>query len=150
MDYNRFGQILVKYGIEREPAWDDLQVLIAQLPPMKQNPLGLYYPDGDPALDVPPNCLWVPPDSDDDTVLHELGHRFGHYYYDDLTEPFAEKYRYKYKPPVAMYLGHGRYTHRCPCCYTGDQVNNNWLIPVLGVGALAGIGALSWALSRRR
>lgn len=106
MDYDTFSSILRNRGIASEPAWNDLKVLIAPLPAMKESPLGLYYPDGDPILGLPPHTIWVPQEADESTVLHELGHRYYHYYYDDLAEPLAEKYRKTYeRAKAAMYLG---------------------------------------------
>jgi len=108
MDYNTFGHVLKSRGIESHLAWQDLKVLIEPLPPIGRSVLGLYYPDGDPSLGIPIGTIWIPPDADDETVLHELGHRYGHYQYDDLSEPFAEKFRNKYRnihvtPRVAAY-----------------------------------------------
>jgi hypothetical protein len=42
--------------------------------------------------------MWIPPDSDEETVFHELGHRYGHYHNDNLSEEFAEWYRMAHRP----------------------------------------------------
>ena len=93
MDYGLFDHLLNKNGLASEPAFEDVKVSIAPLPPIGGNPLGLYYPDADPQYRVQPGTIWIPPDSDEDTILHELGHRYGHFYANNLSESFAEKYR---------------------------------------------------------
>ena len=94
MDYNRFQRILDAKGLSNDPAIKDpnFMVRIDELPiEYRDKALGLYYPDcpDNPSL----SRLWVPPDADDETVKHEIGHRIGHYYYNNVSEPFAESYR---------------------------------------------------------
>ncbi len=97
MDYNYFDSILNKHGLQSEPAFKDVLVEISPLPSDYQNVLGLYYPDADPAAQVEPGTIWVPSDADEETTLHELGHRVGHFYKNDLSEEFAERYRKGYR-----------------------------------------------------
>ncbi len=103
MDFNRFERILNHYGLNDDPAISDPNFLvrIAPLPPeYEKQALGLYYPE---APENPfKSRLWVPPDADDETVKHELGHRIGHYYFDDISEPTAEVYRKKKFAGVVM------------------------------------------------
>jgi hypothetical protein len=102
MDYDTFDKILKKNGIEDEPAFEKVFVDISPLPPMNGNPLGLYYSESDINLGILPGTIVVPPEADEQTVLHELGHRYGHYYTGDLSEEFAESYRNGYHRPVRM------------------------------------------------
>jgi hypothetical protein len=98
LDYGYFDKLIQKHGWENEPAFDKVLLEIAPLPPMPGHPLGLYYPDPDHTLKVQPGTIWVPPESDEETSLHELGHRYGHYYYGDLSEEFAENFRKAHSP----------------------------------------------------
>jgi hypothetical protein len=93
MNYDFFDTILRKHNLHEEPAFDDVLVQIAPLPSEYRQTLGLYYPDADPLTRVAPGTIWVPPDANEETVLHELGHRFGHYHNDNLSEGFAEQFR---------------------------------------------------------
>ena len=95
MDYKFFDNVLQKHGLTDEPAFKDAWVTIAPLPPLdvRGHLLGLYYADSDATYDVEPGTIWLPPDADEETQLHELGHRFGHYHWNDLSEGFAEQYR---------------------------------------------------------
>ena len=92
MDYNTFDQILNKYRLNEEPAFRDVKVAISPIPD-EYHALGLYYPDAYKGYNVEPGTIWIPPESDEETALHELGHRFGHYYDNDLSESLAEKFR---------------------------------------------------------
>ena len=98
MDFDSLDQLLEAHGLQDEPAFKDLNVVLGPLPPIGGSPLGLYYPDPDWRIKVNPGTIWVPPESDEETMLHELGHRYGHYYYNDLSESFAEKYRLAHTP----------------------------------------------------
>lgn len=98
MDYQNFDKILRRHDLQNDPAFENVEVEISPLPPMPGKPLGLYYPDPDQALKVRAGTIWVPPDADEETVLHELGHRYGDYYSGDLSETFAEQYRISYSP----------------------------------------------------
>lgn len=84
MDYEDVDRVLDEYGLASDLAFRDVFVSIAPIP-KKENALGLYYP-GSELIVVPPEC-------EDDVLLHELGHRYGHYYHGNLTEVFAETFR---------------------------------------------------------
>jgi len=98
VDYNAFGAIMSAKGIANDPAWRDLNVLIAPTPNMDGCPLGLYFPDH--------KLVQIPPDATEAVELHELGHRYGHYHYNDLSERFAEQFRKRYQGGlVRLYRG---------------------------------------------
>ena len=88
MDFQMFQDILDQHGLSTDPCIEDPNFLvrIGQLPPeYRDKALGLYYADD--------QRMWVPPDCNEATVLHELGHRIGHCQGNDISEPFAEAFR---------------------------------------------------------
>jgi len=99
MDFKQLDSILERHGIQHDPAFDNLKVAIAPLPyPYNDGQtLGLYYPDADRALGIEGGTTIFPPDCDEDTVLHEFGHRKGHVLTGDLSEQAAEQYRISMK-----------------------------------------------------
>ena len=98
MDFDEVDQILIRHGLDQEPAFDQVGIEIRPIPDMNGCPLGLYYPDS--------GNIVIPPDGYEGVLLHELGHRHGHYYYDNLSEPYAEDYRRRFqKGSALMYSG---------------------------------------------
>jgi len=98
MDFDEVDRILSRHGLTQEPAFDQVGIDIRQIPDMNGCPLGLYYPDS--------GNIVIPPDGYESVLLHELGHRHGHYYYNNLSEPYAEDYRRRYqKGSALMYSG---------------------------------------------
>lgn len=99
MNYPEIDQVLVSKSLANDPAFDDLIISIEPIPSFNGCPLGLYYPDTATIL-LPPNGL-------KSALLHELGHRHGHYYYDDLSERYAEAFRkiYQAKGRTLLYAG---------------------------------------------
>ncbi len=100
MDYQLVDHIINSHGFASEPAFKDVYVSVHDIAQPKPNEciLGLYYPDE--------SMIVIPPDGLESTMLHELGHRHGHYYYDDLSEKYAEDFRKRYQRGVAlMYRG---------------------------------------------
>ncbi len=98
MNYDAIDQFMKKTGLASEPAFDYLHFMTETIPSSENKLiLGLYYPIGDQEQDgfgyLPPSTIILPPDSSEGTLLHELGHRFGHFYYNNLSEQFAENYR---------------------------------------------------------
>ena len=89
MDYQVVDQIINSHGFRNEPAFRDVYVEVAPIPNMDGCPLGLYYPGS--------GLIVVPPDAYPSVVLHELGHRYGHYHYNNLSEQYAESFRQKYQ-----------------------------------------------------
>ena len=55
MDYSTVGAIMSAKGIASDPAWRDLNVLVAPTPNMDGCPLGLYFPDLK-LVQVPPDA----------------------------------------------------------------------------------------------
>lgn len=103
MDYKTVDEIINRHGFSSEPAFRNVGVSIHDIGPMDIGarsvcPLGLYYPGSE--------TIVIPPDGHESTLLHELGHRHGHYYYDNLTEQYAEDFRKRYQGGTAlMYSG---------------------------------------------
>lgn len=92
-------------GLVNEPAFDSLHFLIEGIPPQKnQTILGLYFPEGEiaglPFGYLPPSTIILPVDATEDTLLHELGHRYGDFYYNDLSEQFAENWHKSHQKGV--------------------------------------------------
>ncbi len=116
MDYPAIDQFMQKTGLAKEPAFDLLHFMTSDIP-SRENAriLGLYYPDGDLEQDgfgyLPPSTIILPSDASEGTLLHELGHRYGHYYYNNLSEQFAENYRKEQEKKLA-HLYAGSYARR--------------------------------------
>lgn len=102
MDYSEIDQILSKKSLSSDPAFNALTISIEPTPDMDGCPLGLYYPD-------PPATVIIPSTALEGTLLHELGHRHGHYYYDDLSEDYAEYFRKIYQPKGRALLYRGNH-----------------------------------------
>ncbi len=102
MDYRVIDTFMKQHGLDKEPAYDFLHFVNEDIPPQQNRRiLGLYYPIGDPyssgADYLPPSTIVLPPDATIDTLLHELGHRYGDFYFGDISEDFAETYRKNFK-----------------------------------------------------
>lgn len=106
MDYRDIDLVLAEKGLASEPAFDDLVISIKPIPSFNGCPLGLYYPDS-PSPDM--GTIVLPPDGLKSALLHELGHRHGHYYYDDLSERYAEDFRKRHQPEGRALLYTGNY-----------------------------------------
>jgi len=126
MDYVKFDRLLHRERLQDEPAFKDLLVEISPLPKTPANALGLYYPDADPALGVKSGTMWIPPDSDAETVFHELGHRYGDFHNGNLSEDFAEQYRLAHRP-----------LQRSPVHLDEDHTGRNIAIAIGVVGLIA-------------
>lgn len=98
MDYTQIDSIMFSRSLITNPAFDDLYISIETMPNLNGCPLGLYYPNR--------SLVVLPPDATEGALFHELGHRHGHYYYNDLSERYAENFRRKYqKGMVLLYMG---------------------------------------------
>ena len=107
MDYTEIDQVLLAKGLLKDPAFgDELAILIEPTPNLNGCPLGLYYPDE--------ATIIIPPDATHNALLHELGHRHGHYYYDDLSERYAEDFRKIYQPKGRALLYTGNHFENMP------------------------------------
>lgn len=125
MDYLEVSSVMSRKNLSNDPAFDALTVSIEPTPNLNGCPLGLYYPDT--------ATMIIPPTAMEGTLLHELGHRHGHYYYDDLSEDYAEYFRKIYQRGKAL-------------LYTGNHFEN---LPKLGTLFKEGEkGAIEIALLR--
>lgn len=107
MDYTEIDSIMLQKGLFNDPAFgDELAIFIEPTPNLNGCPLGLYYPDTARII--------IPPDGTEGAVLHELGHRHGHYYYDDLSERYAEDFRKIYQPKGRVLLYAGNHFENLP------------------------------------
>lgn len=98
MDYEDVDRIINEHGFGAEPAFRDVTVAVRPIPDMDGCPLGLYYPAS--------GTIIVPPDGYPSVLLHELGHRYGHFHFGNLSEQYAESFRKKYQGGQAlMYAG---------------------------------------------
>jgi hypothetical protein len=98
MEYSDIDEILNRRGISDDPAFKDVVVNINPigLDPSGRAALGLYFPK-ESTIVLPPT-LDPAKDSLGETVaLHELAHRHGHYYYNDLSEQYAENQSQKWQ-----------------------------------------------------
>jgi hypothetical protein len=102
MDFQEVDRYMRATGLANEPAFIFLHFLFEPIPLMeKRKILGLYFPEGEEPQNLfgylPPSTIILPPDADTSTLLHELGHRCGDYYYGDLSEEFAEAFRRQFE-----------------------------------------------------
>ena len=97
MEYGNVDRFMKDTGLAQDPAFDYLHFLNepirATLGDLRI--LGLYYPEAgkDAYGYLPPSTIHLPPDASISTLLHELGHRHGDYYYNDISEKYAEDWR---------------------------------------------------------
>ncbi len=89
MDARTIDRVMYGKGLAADPAFQALTIIIEPIPCFNGCPLGLYYHDT--------RTIVVPPDADESTLLHELGHRYGDYHYQDLSEEFAECFRMRHE-----------------------------------------------------
>jgi hypothetical protein len=89
-------------GLANDPAFDFLHFLDEPINATmgKLRILGLYYPSAgrDEKGYIPPSTIQLPPDAELFTFLHELGHRHGHYYHDDISEEYANNWANAHMP----------------------------------------------------
>lgn len=83
-----------------DPAFLGIPIAVQPIPPMNGCPLGLYDPNTG-AITLSPDA-----NSTHTVLLHELGHRHGDYYHNNLSEKYAEVFRRKHqKNSVLLYEG---------------------------------------------
>jgi len=108
MDYQTIDRLMAARSLASDPAFgEDLYISIEPMPNLNGCPLGLYYPERP--------LIALPPDATEGALLHELGHRHGHYYYDDLSERYAENFRERYQKGRAL-LYMGNHLENLPKC----------------------------------
>lgn len=91
MTYEDIFAVIQNLGLLQEPAFQQLTFVIEPIPCDNSGcALGLYDPNR--------GVIILPPQFLESALIHELGHRYGHYYYNDLSEAFAEKFRRHYLP----------------------------------------------------
>lgn len=114
MDAAEINKGMGDNGLASDPAFYNLNFIIGRLPNIppeeEGHVLGLYYPNGTPTI-------VLPRDADRSTLLHEVGHRYSHYYHDDLSEPSAEAFRkmHESRGRVFRSVPQGE-TFTCPDC----------------------------------
>jgi len=111
MDYREIDQIMTAKRLSDNPAFgDELAISLESIACTNSCPLGLYFPVSEWSPNVQRyvrgETIILPPDACEGALFHELGHRHGHYYYDNLSEKYAEDFRRKYqKGRALLYLG---------------------------------------------
>lgn len=76
---------LVRSGLSAEPGLQDITYEFRPIPCYNGCPLGLYDSDT--------RTIILPPVYLEATLFHEWGHAMGDFYYEDLSEPYAEWFR---------------------------------------------------------
>jgi len=111
MDYRDIDQIMSSKGLSGDPAFgDELDISLEPIACANSCPLGLYFPvsewNDNVQRYVRGETIILPPNAIEGALFHELGHRYGHFYYGDLSEKYAEDFRKKYqKGRALLYLG---------------------------------------------
>jgi len=85
MEDVRVRKTILRYGLAHDLAFADTRVLFDPIRCNGRCPLGMY--------DTDTNIIYLAPIWSEATLLHELGHRHGHYYHDDISEGYAERWR---------------------------------------------------------
>lgn len=117
MDYSDIRWIMNSRGMANDPAFLTANYSIHPIPRFNGCPLGLYFPleERVPELGlIPEGTIIVPPQAEEGTLFHELGHRHGDYYFNDLSEGYAEQYRKRYQKGAVARLYTGSDFERLP------------------------------------
>ncbi|MFH1031116.1 MAG: hypothetical protein V1767_00895 [Chloroflexota bacterium] len=98
MKYTDIDKILERRGLNHDPAFEDVTVKISPIEPDEKGrtALGLYFPE-DKLIVLPPSLSTEPNSLGETVTLHEFSHRHGHYYYNNLTEQYAENERQRWQ-----------------------------------------------------
>jgi len=99
MNYTDIDDAIKSIGMGQDQALKDTKYVIEDIPcDCEGCPLGLYDSDR--------NIIILPPNMTKAALIHEIGHRIGHFYANDLSEEFAEGFRSQYMPlSVVMFTG---------------------------------------------
>lgn len=76
----RIEAVMAKHGLLGAPAFSGTKFIIGEINCDHRCPLGIYDTDN--------NEIYLAPLFSEDTLLHELGHRYAHYY---QNQPFSEE-----------------------------------------------------------
>ena len=85
MDRIHIEDLLYDLELDAEPAFAQLNFEIDTLPFLEGNLLGAYYPKF--------HLIVLPPWGDEKVLIHELGHAWAYYNWEDLSEEAAEGFR---------------------------------------------------------
>lgn len=94
MDYGVVDRVMRHKGFNSDPAFNNVAIAIEPTPDLNGCPLGVYDPNR--------GLIIIPADGTEAVLLHELGHRHGHFYYDNLSEKYAEGFRHKHQKGLAL------------------------------------------------
>lgn len=142
MDYQAIDSFMKRNGLDKDPAFENLHFLNEPIPATKQKTiLGLYFPEGSELHhqygELPPSTIILPEDADTSTLLHELGHRHGHYYHNDISEPYAEEYRKLHEGQIKIREPAMRVKEDTVCDYCPDSKNGRQNCPWCEYGKTA-------------
>lgn len=144
MDFAEIDRVINAHGFASDPAFTDVYISVHDIP-LEMNAIGLYYPDSE--------VIVIPPDGLESVLLHELGHRYGHYYFNDLTEQYAEAFRKRYENQRLALMGEdiSYLPYRRPANAVVYQVAPSLspVLPLFCIGLALGAGVLL-DKSRRR
>jgi hypothetical protein len=144
MDFVEIDRIINDHGFASEPAFTDVYISVHEIPP-EMNAIGLYYPDSE--------VIVIPPDGLESVLLHELGHRYGHFYFEDLTEQYAEAFRRRYETrhlaPLGKDVSYLPYSRPANAVVYQIAPTDSPLLPIFCIGLALGAGVLL-DKSRRR
>ncbi|GAI91891.1 unnamed protein product, partial [marine sediment metagenome] len=108
LNYSDIQEILSSKRLAGDPALHALNFQIEPIPSLNGCPLGLYFPRDEYLRQfgkvISGGTIILPPDAQEFTLLHEIGHRYGHYYHNDLSEGFANDFARKYLGVGARFL----------------------------------------------
>jgi hypothetical protein len=133
MDYEQIDWIIQSRGFASEPAFTDVYVSVHDIPP-EANAVGLYFPSS--------GTIVIPPDGYESVFIHELGHRYGHYHYDDLSEKFAESFRRRYQGGVSDTFYGDDVSYRNFCAQGPVYQIGSGTIPIVPFAILGAITGL--------
>lgn len=109
LDYEAIDRFMKDSGLASEPAFDDLRFLTEPISQTLKGRtiLGLYYPENghDAYGYIPGKTIHLPINASYETLLHELGHRYGDFYFGNLSEEFAERWRLAHQYDVVSKTG---------------------------------------------
>jgi len=85
VDLQHIRDLMQSLELDKEVAFESTKFEIGELPPLDGRWLGAFYPDQ--------NLIIISPEANEGVVIHEIGHKFCHYHFGDLSERGAEMFR---------------------------------------------------------